>query len=490
MSKMPMPFNNPRTYAGHSGIDYGQPLGTPFRASASGKVVTRSYNDRGGYYVWVQYDNGPKIGYHHMDSLRGVPAIGARVIAGSMLGYVGNSGRSTGPHLHSECACHGTTAGYWLHFDKSRVLGQAAPATSSGGTDMNHTSRPVKDIQRLVGTTADGIWGPKTTAAVKAWQTSKRLVADGEWGAISDAVGFAIKVDGDWGVGTTAKFQATVAVPVDGVQGPQTTKAFQNAVGITADGDWGPNTTKALQKQVGVTADGQIGPKTVTALQVFLNAGKKFTKTTTSTPAPAPSPTPATEATPRTPVYPGAIRAWNVPLASARTAGVKVDRFIIHHQGSTNDDEAYFKTKNDRGSCPTWQVKKDGSVVEFIPPSMKPSSTGSWNDRSVAVETQNTSMSPDWGISAASHESIAKLVVWASKQFGFPIDRTHVIGHRETGAATACPGPSMNLDGIVKRAQELAKVTPTPEPEKPTNSDVKAQILAALATLTALVQKL
>lgn len=291
MALLPIPFNNPRTYAGHSGVDYGQPLGTPFRASGPGKVVTRSYNSRGGYFVWVQYDNGPKVGYHHMDSHRGVPAVGARVSLGSLLGYVGNTGNSTGPHLHSEVAGYATTAGYWRFFDRNRVVGQAAPSTAGGADDMNLTSRPVKDIQRLVGVTADGIWGPKTTAAVKAWQTGKRLTADGIWGALSDAVGFPIVVDGDWGDKTTAKLQATLAVPVDGERGPQTTKAFQNAVGITADGDWGPATTKALQKQVGVTVDGDIGPKTVTALQVFLNAGKKFVKPTAPTPTPTPTPT-------------------------------------------------------------------------------------------------------------------------------------------------------------------------------------------------------
>src|SRR5690606_31750058 len=100
----------------------------------------------------------------------------------------------------------------------------------------------------------------------------------------------------------------------------------------------------------------------------------------------------------------------------------------------------------------------------FIDPVKRPSSTGAANDYSVAVETQNTSRAPDWGISEASHESIAQIAAWLSKQSRFgpytvdiKLDRTHVIGHNEAGVnPTACPGPSMRLDWIVERAKEIA----------------------------------
>lgn len=126
MRKLPIPFDNPATYKGHSGVDFGQPRGTPFRASDSGVVTWLGSNSRGGNFIWVQYDSiGPEVGYHHMDSHNGCPREGARFGYDGQLGLVGNSGHSTGPHLHSEVAGHATTDGYWDFFDPSIVVGRS-----------------------------------------------------------------------------------------------------------------------------------------------------------------------------------------------------------------------------------------------------------------------------------------------------------------------------------------------------------------------------
>jgi len=170
-------------------------------------------------------------------------------------------------------------------------------------------------------------------------------------------------------------------------------------------------------------------------------------------------------ATPRTPLYPKAVQGWNVPLGQReRTTGSVINRFIIHHTTNTGDESPYFKRKNERSSCPTWYVTATGDVIEFINPVKRPSSTGAANDYSVAVETQNTSRGPEWGISEASHESLAHMAAWLSKQKNFgpykvdiKLDRTHIIGHNEAGVnPTACPGPSMRLDWIVERARQIA----------------------------------
>lgn len=134
MSKLPIPFDNPYTYPGHSGIDFPQPRGTIFRASAPGVVTWLGSNLRGGNFIWVRYDSGPSVGYHHMDSHDGCPPVGARFAAGDRLGYVGNSGNSTGPHLHSEVEGHATTAGYWQFFDRDRVVGSGTGAGTSTPT--------------------------------------------------------------------------------------------------------------------------------------------------------------------------------------------------------------------------------------------------------------------------------------------------------------------------------------------------------------------
>ena len=169
--------------------------------------------------------------------------------------------------------------------------------------------------------------------------------------------------------------------------------------------------------------------------------------------------------TPRNPMYPKAIRGWNVPLGQReRTTGSVINRFIIHHTTNTGDESPYFKRKNERSSCPTWYVMSNGEVIEFIAPVKRPSSSGAANDYSVAVETQNTSRAPTWGISEASHESIAQIAAWLSKQskigpyqVDIKLDRTHIIGHNEAGVSkTVCPGPSMRLDWIVERAKQIA----------------------------------
>ena len=86
----------------HHGVDYAAPTGTPILASASGTVLIARGGWNGGYgnYVVIKHDNGTKTLYAHMSKI-GTSA-GARVSQGSVIGYVGNTGRSTGPHLHFE----------------------------------------------------------------------------------------------------------------------------------------------------------------------------------------------------------------------------------------------------------------------------------------------------------------------------------------------------------------------------------------------------
>lgn len=132
MARLPIPFSNPTTYPGHTGVDYGVRQGTHFRASGSGVVTRRTYNDRCGNAVWVQYDSmpaGAEVGHCHLDNYTDSPGVGTRVIEGTVLGRVGNSGNSTGPHLHQEVRNYATTDGYWKFFDPNRVVGGG----SSGG---------------------------------------------------------------------------------------------------------------------------------------------------------------------------------------------------------------------------------------------------------------------------------------------------------------------------------------------------------------------
>jgi len=129
--KLPMPFETWTTYAGHSGIDFPYPPGTPIRASGPGVIAGRFYNKRGGFYVLVKYDGFVSyVGYYHMPNHSRTPDVGTRVVEGTVIGAVGSSGNSTGPHLHAEVAQRPTDQGFWTYFDKTRWVGQRPAAVT------------------------------------------------------------------------------------------------------------------------------------------------------------------------------------------------------------------------------------------------------------------------------------------------------------------------------------------------------------------------
>lgn len=100
MPKLPRPFNKWTTYTGHSGIDYPVPVGTPIRASGAGRISAQANNPRGGYQRWVIYDDGRCMEYSHLRDFNG-PPVNSRVREGDVIAYSGNTGYSTGPHLHN-----------------------------------------------------------------------------------------------------------------------------------------------------------------------------------------------------------------------------------------------------------------------------------------------------------------------------------------------------------------------------------------------------
>ena len=88
---------------GYNGVDIGAAMGTAIRAAAEGDViVARQSGWNGGYgrYMVVQHANGTQTLYGHLSSIA-VPE-GTYVSQGQVIGFVGNTGKSTGPHLHFE----------------------------------------------------------------------------------------------------------------------------------------------------------------------------------------------------------------------------------------------------------------------------------------------------------------------------------------------------------------------------------------------------
>ncbi|MET1756875.1 M23 family metallopeptidase [Novosphingobium sp. RD2P27] len=89
----------------HAGIDLAAPMATPIRATADG-VVTHA-GSKGGYglLVAIKHGAGLQTRYGHMSRIAVAP--GERVTKNSIIGYVGSTGRSTGPHLHYEVLRNG-----------------------------------------------------------------------------------------------------------------------------------------------------------------------------------------------------------------------------------------------------------------------------------------------------------------------------------------------------------------------------------------------
>jgi murein DD-endopeptidase MepM/ murein hydrolase activator NlpD len=89
----------------HHGIDIGSPPGTPVASPAPGMVTTASVHGRLGKHVALDHGNGVTSLYGHLAAVDVKP--GQRVAKGQVIGRVGSTGRSTGPHLHYELLVEG-----------------------------------------------------------------------------------------------------------------------------------------------------------------------------------------------------------------------------------------------------------------------------------------------------------------------------------------------------------------------------------------------
>ena len=91
----------------HKGVDYAAARGTPIRAAGDGKVIHKGTKGGYGRTVIIQHGGRYSTLYAHMNSYRRGVHVGKRVKQGQIIGYVGSSGRATGPHLHYEFRVNG-----------------------------------------------------------------------------------------------------------------------------------------------------------------------------------------------------------------------------------------------------------------------------------------------------------------------------------------------------------------------------------------------
>ena len=124
------------TMKNHHGVDYAAPTGTPIKAAGDGKIV--HIGRKGGYGKTIIIQHGGKYStlYAHMSSYNRKLRVGSRIRQGQIIGYVGSTGRSTGPHLHYEFRING------VHRNPLTVrLPDAAPIAKAYETDFNTKAR-------------------------------------------------------------------------------------------------------------------------------------------------------------------------------------------------------------------------------------------------------------------------------------------------------------------------------------------------------------
>lgn len=126
----------------HRGVDFAAPSGTPIYAAGDGKV--EFVGRRGGYgkYVRLRHGNEYATAYAHLSRYRKGLRAGASVKQGQTIGYVGSTGRSTGPHLHYEVLRHGTQV--------NPASIKNLPGRNLRGEDLAKFKRHVAHLRRLL----------------------------------------------------------------------------------------------------------------------------------------------------------------------------------------------------------------------------------------------------------------------------------------------------------------------------------------------------
>ena len=91
----------------HKGVDFAAPKGTPVYAGGNGVVEMVGRNGGYGKYIRIRHNNAYKTAYAHLNNYKKGIHKGSRVNQGDIIGYVGSTGNSTGPHLHYEIIYQG-----------------------------------------------------------------------------------------------------------------------------------------------------------------------------------------------------------------------------------------------------------------------------------------------------------------------------------------------------------------------------------------------
>jgi len=119
----------------HKGVDFAAPTGTPIFAAGNGVVEFAGKNGSYGNYIRIRHDSTYKTAYAHLNGFKKGIYGGVRVKQGDVIGFVGSTGRSTGPHLHYEIMVNGK---------------QVNPATLKLPSGRKLDDQQLEDLKKLV----------------------------------------------------------------------------------------------------------------------------------------------------------------------------------------------------------------------------------------------------------------------------------------------------------------------------------------------------
>jgi murein DD-endopeptidase MepM/ murein hydrolase activator NlpD len=137
----------------HNGVDFSAPIGTPVRTIGDGVVVFSGYTKSTGYMVKIAHDSRYTTEYMHLQKIADGAKKGARVARGSVIGALGNTGLSSGPHLHFGLFDRGV----YVDPMKAKII-QSAPAIKAPKAvfamiaDMRKTHRKITVAAASTGT--------------------------------------------------------------------------------------------------------------------------------------------------------------------------------------------------------------------------------------------------------------------------------------------------------------------------------------------------
>jgi len=118
---------------GHKGIDLAMPTGTPIYATADGVISKAEWFSSYGLYISIEHGGKIQTRYGHLSRLN--VASGQSVKKGDLIGYVGSTGRSTGPHLHYEVRIAGVAVNPVPYMNGNARALPATTETAMGGGD-------------------------------------------------------------------------------------------------------------------------------------------------------------------------------------------------------------------------------------------------------------------------------------------------------------------------------------------------------------------